>query len=158
MGSMSFISAFLIVSPRVFLEPKNQQQEKAVDMIQAGIVFALVIGALGTLGLYQLYKVNFQFDKFVHFANSFIFSIVIIRSCEGWRGFSFGRSIFLAVTIIFLGGIAWEIYEFLGDNLFGTQMLGHYGEFITHDTIWDLIMNGLGMISGVLSLYFFENK
>jgi len=156
MGLMGFVSAFLVCLPRLFLKPKNTEQEKVVDMIQAGITFGLVLGALGALGFFQLYEIGIQYDKIVHFLNSFIFTIVLTRSLQGWRNYDFKKSLSWSILIVFLGGIVWEGYELFGDTLFGTQMLGHYGEFITFDTNWDLIMNCLGIILGAVGLKIFK--
>ncbi|MHB9019451.1 MAG: hypothetical protein ACYC3G_01045 [Minisyncoccota bacterium] len=156
MGAMSFISAFLVVSSRIFLEPKDPQQEKVVDMIQAGMIFASVLGALGSLGLFQLYRIGIQYDKILHFLNSFILTIVLTRSFEIWKDFNFKRAITISIFIIFLGGIIWEIYELLGDTLFDTQMLGYYGKFVISDTVWDLVMNSFGIILGIFGLHIFK--
>lgn len=158
MGLMGFVSAFLVVSSRLFLKPKNQEQEKVLDMIQAGMVFGLVLNALGALGLFQLYKFGIQYDKILHFLNSFILTTIIIRSYEGWHGFAFEKSLFFSIMIVFFGGVVWEICEFLGDTLIGTQMLGHYGQFATRDTIWDMIMNWSGIILAVTGMKILKKK
>ena len=158
MGLMGFVSAFLVVSSRFFLKPKNQQQEKVLDMIQTGIVFGLVFSALGALGLFQLYKVGIQYDKILHFLNSFILTAIVIRSYEGWHGFGFEKSLSFSVMIVFSGGVVWEMYEFLGDTLIGTQMLGHYGQLAARDTIWDMIMNWSGIILAVTGMKILKKK
>jgi len=158
MGLMGFVSAFLVVSSRLFLKPKNQQQEKVLDMIQTGMVFGLVFSALGALGLFQLYKVGIQYDKILHFLNSFILTTIVIRSYEGWQGFGFEKSLSFSVMIVFSGGVVWEMYEFLGDTLIGTQMLGYYGQLATKDTIWDMIMNWSGIILAVTGVKILKKK
>lgn len=158
MGVMAFVAAFLIFSSRLIFRPGNPEQEKILDLIQISMVAGLSFNALGALGLFQLYKFGFQYDKLLHFLNSFIFTIVLVKSYEQWRKFSFKKSIILSIIIIFLVGAIWETFEFVGDTLFKTQMLGQYGEFVTEDTIWDLAMNSFGIITAVAGLSICRNN
>jgi len=156
MGSMSFVAALLLVSPGYFLKPKDQDQEKVVDMIYVGLIFSLVLGALGALGLYQLYKIGIEYDKILHFLLSVFFTVILTRSYQGWRKYGLKKSLSIAVTIVFLGGLVWEAYEFLGDALLDTEMMGYSGQFVTKDTVWDVIMNSLGVILGIFGLRIFK--
>ena len=122
------------------------------------MVAGLSFNALGALGLFQLYKFGFQYDKLLHFLNPFVFTIVLAKSYERWRKFSFKKSIILSIIIIFLAGAIWETFEFVGDALFETKMLRLYGEFVTEDTIWDLAMNFFGIITAVAGLIFCRNN
>lgn len=158
MGVMAFVSAFLIFSSRLILRPGNPEQEKILDLIQISMVAGLSFGALGALGLFQLYKFGFQYDKLLHFLNPFVFTIAFAKSYEQWRKFSFKKSIILSIIIVFLIGVIWETYELVGDTLFKTKMLGLHGEFVTEDTIWDLTMNGFGIITAVAGLSIFRRK
>ena len=158
MGVMAFVSAFLVSSPRLFLKPNNPEQEKVLDSVQTGAILVLSLNALGALGLFQLYKLGFQYDRFIHFLNSFIFTIIFAKAYGQWFKASFEKSVILAMAIIFLVGAGWEIYEFVGDGLFKTEMAGIYGKFVTEDTFWDLIMNLLGIIVAAISLIVFRKK
>lgn len=157
-GAMAFVSAFLIVLPRLIFKSKDLEQEKILNLIQASAFITLSLSALGGLGLFQLYKYGFQYDKLVHFVDSFIFTIVIINLFHQWHKMSFKKSIILSIIIVFLAGIAWELYEFLADVLFGTQTLGFYGQYIVEDTIWDIIINCLGIIAAVVGLSIFRKR
>ena len=138
-------------------KPKDLEQKKILDLIQISMVAGLSLSTLGGLGLFKLYKFGFQYDKFLHFLNSFIFTIIIAKLYEQWRRFSFKKSIILSIIIIFFVGAIWEIYELVADTLFKTQMLGQYGEFITKDTIWDLAMNFFGIIIATSCLSILKN-
>ncbi len=158
MGVMAFVSAFLIFFPRLVFKPNNLEQEKILDSVQTGAVLVLSLNALGALGLFQLYKLGFQYDRFIHFLNSFIFTIIFAKAYGQWFKASFEKSVILAMAIIFLVGVGWEIYEFVGDILFKTEMAGIYGKFVTEDTFWDLIINSLGIIVASISLIVFRKK
>jgi VanZ family protein len=155
MGVMSLVSAGLIWFPRFYLNPKNEKQEGVVNLIQSGLSFALVIGSLGSLGFFQLYRVGIQYDKITHFLNSFILTIVLTQSLVDWKEMRSKKAVAISVAIVLVCGVLWEGYELLGDTVLGTQMLGHYGEFITEDTIWDLIMNLLGVVFAYFGIKFF---
>ncbi|MDO8443282.1 MAG: DUF2238 domain-containing protein [bacterium] len=157
-GIMAFVSTFLIILPRLIFKPKDSEQEKILDLVQAGALIVLSLSALGGLGLFQLYKFGFQYDKLVHFVASAIFTIAAMKLCQQWYKMSFKKSIILSIIIIFLAGIAWELYEFLADVLFGTQMFGVYGQYIIKDTTWDIIMNCLGIVAAVAGLSIFKNR
>ena len=158
MGVMALVAAFLIFSLRLILRPGNPEQEKILDLIQISLVAGLSFNALGALGLFQLYKFGFQYDKLLHFLNSFVFAIVFAKSYEQWRKVGFKKSIILSIIIIFLIGTIWELYELAGDTWFKTQMLGQYGEFVTEDTIWDLAMNFFGIITAAAGLSICRNN
>jgi len=149
MGTMSLVCAALIWLPRFILNPKNEKQEKVLDLLQTGLAFTLIIGSLGSLGLFQLYKIGIQYDKMVHFLNSFIFTAILVKLLVDWVGISLKKALIVAILVVSLGGVLWEGFEFWGDYMFGTQMLGHYGEFITEDTNLDLLMNSLGIILAI---------
>ena len=151
-GTMAFVSAFLILLPRLVFKPKDSEQEKMLNLIQVGALIVLSLSALGGLGFYQLYKYGFQYDKLVHFIASAIFTIVIVELYWPWHKVSFKKSVILSIIIIFVAGIAWELYEFSVDVLFKTEMLGIYGQYITEDTIWDIIMNCFGVIAAATGL------
>lgn len=158
MGVMSLVSAGLIWLPRFYLNPKNEKQEKVVDLIQSGLSFALVIGSLGSLGFFQLYRIGIQYDKITHFLNSFILTMVLAKSLVDWKEMRFKKAVAISTVIVLVCGVLWEGYELLGDSLLGTQMLGHYGEFITEDTIWDLILNLLGVVFAIFGIKFLNKE
>lgn len=160
MGIIAFISAFLIVLPRFIFEPSSEElnKQKSLNLLQAVLVVGLVLNSLGALGLFQLYKIGFEYDKLLHFIVPFLSVIVFNRFGLDWYGWSFGKSIILSTVLVILGGFLWEFFEFFGDNLLKTEMSGYYGKFIVKDTVWDLIINFFGVIAGILSFVFIKRS
>ena len=131
MAMMAFISAFLIILPRLIYKAKdNHEKQRLLNLLEISLIIVLALGGLGGLGLFRLYDIGFAYDKFIHFLIPFIFTIVICRFGSQWYRWSFKKSVILGATLVFMGGIAWEIFEFVADTTIGTQMRGYYGEFI----------------------------
>ncbi|MDP1629035.1 MAG: DUF2238 domain-containing protein [bacterium] len=150
MGVVAFISAFLIISPRLIFKAADSGQQKILNLLQGSIVAGLSLNGLGALGLY---RADFGYDKILHFFVPLLFTIVIANFCRQWYKLTFKKSIILSMIIIFLAGLFWEFFEFFCDNLFNTKMLGYCGEFIVEDTVLDLIAGFFGIIGGVLILF-----
>lgn len=151
-GTMAFLSAFLIIAPRFIFIPKNQEQKEVVDLIQASIVIALVLSGLGGLGLFKFYEFGFQYDKLIHFLNTGLFMMAMVSLLNRWYKIGFKKSIVLSIVLIYSASIGWELYEYWSDIVWGTQMMGHYGQFIGEDTTGDVIMNCLGIIVAIVNL------
>lgn len=150
MAMAAFVSAFLIILPPLIYKTRNDlKKQQLLNFLQISLIIVLVLNCLGALGLFQLYKTGFEYDKFIHFLVSFISMVVICCFGLQWYEWGFKKSVVLAIILVFIGGIVWELFEFLGDTFLGTQMHGHYGEFIVKDTALDMIFNALGIISGI---------
>ena len=168
MGIIAFVSALLIILPRFIFsarggsafsgKPSSEElnKQKSLNLLQAVLVVGLALNSLGALGLFQLYKIGFEYDKLIHFVVPFLSVIAFSRFGLDWYGWSFGKSIILAAVLVILGGFLWELFEFFGDRLFKTEMSGYYGKFIIKDTVWDLAMNLFGVIGGILSFVFIK--
>ncbi|MEK7114551.1 MAG: hypothetical protein AAB832_00595, partial [Patescibacteria group bacterium] len=156
MGIIAFVSALLIILPRFIFKPSSEElnKQKSLNIFQAVLVAGLVLNSLGGLGLYQLYKIGLEYDKFLHFMVPFLFVMAFSRFGFDWYGWSFGKSIILAAVLVIFGGFFWELFEFFGDKLLKTEMSGYYGKFIIKDTVWDSAMNFFGVIGGILSFVF----
>jgi len=157
MGIIAFVSAFLIVLPSlIFQFPDDSLKQKTLIFFQNVLVVGLALNSLGALGLFQLYKIGFEYDKLIHFIVPFLSVMAFSRFGINWYGWSFKKSIILSVVLVILGGFLWELFEFFGDRLFKTEMSGYYGKFIVKDTVWDLAMNLFGVIGGILSFVFIK--
>jgi hypothetical protein len=107
MGIMAFVSAFLIISPRFIFsarggsafggKPSSEElnKQKSLNLLQAVLVAGLTLNSLGALGLFQLYKIGFEYDKFLHFIAPFLSVMVFGRFGIDWYGWSFKKSIIL---------------------------------------------------------------
>lgn len=109
-----------------------------------------------TLGrVLDLYEAVPLYDKLIHFGNSGLLALLsflaiytLRMTCRIQTGF------FLNVSGIFLltlgAGALWEILEFASDALFGQGAQGSPLMAPLEDTMWDLIVDGLGGLIGGL--------
>lgn len=133
---------------------------------------ALLAHNLGSLGLYSWTWNFFAYDNFVHFFSSLvaafiIYGLVFERLSKTKAFFRIHKKIIsiLVFGLVISLGVAIEILEFTGDNLFGSGeglFLTGAGDGIDEshtpydDTMIDFIFNILGAISGTFC--FFKKK
>ena len=159
MGVMAFISAFLIILPSlIFKFPDDPLKQKTLKFFQNVLITALLLNGLGALGFYNFYKIGLEYDKLLHFITPFLSVMALGRFGFNWYEWNFKKSIILSAVLVIIGGFLWELFQFLGDTFFKTQMMGYYGKFIIKDTVWDLIMNLFGITAGVLGLIIFKSR
>lgn len=137
--------------------PDFNRKNQAADLFQFLLTFVFIGNALGGLGLYKLYSYGFEFDKVLHFFTPFLGVVIISFVLSGRWGIHQARAIPIALVIIILLGITWEIYEVLVDFLFKTHISGVYGLNVSRDTKFDLLFDVLGSASGAIaSVYFWQ--
>ena len=95
-----------------------------------------LLNASGDLGLYQLYKHGFEYDKLIHFVTPLIATLALARMWGMKR----------AALIVVACAITWELFEFLVDQYFKTRIFGVYHLFILRDTIMDIVFNMMGVM------------
>lgn len=152
MGFMSFASALLIILPKIIFQPQDEKKKEALIKFQFYIALALMLNGLGSLGLFQLYRYGLPYDKMLHFIIPFMITIWLTRFICAWWNWEFKKAIATAAVLIMIGGISWEILEYLSDLLLKTKSFGIYGEYINKDTIMDILFNTFGIITGVIVL------
>ncbi len=155
MAIFSWLSAFFIILPRFLFRSKQNDSEarkKSLVDFQITLAISLVLNGLGVLGLFQLYKVGFEYDKAIHFITGLIMSVSFARLLFFRYGFSFRKAVLLSASLMLIAGIGWEVFEFFSDLIFGTKTLGVYGMQIKKDTILDLIFDFAGVVAGALVL------
>jgi len=101
--------------------------------------FILSLNASGDLGLYELYRYGFEYDKVIHFISPLIVTIAFTKILGLRR----------AMLIVVAGVLSWELYEFLADTFLKTHLFGVYRHQVFKDTVTDLIMNALGITSAI---------
>lgn len=157
-GTMSFVSAFLIFLPKILFKTENPAKEKYITELQAFVSIALLLNGAGALGLFQLYKIGFQYDKLIHFTVPFLMAIEGVRLFNIFKENSFKKSLIKGSLWVFTGGVVWEILEFFSDLIFKTKTWGVYGNYVWADTIGDLSFNLIGIIAAIFILIFFNKK
>jgi hypothetical protein len=113
------------------------------------MAIAFMLNALGELGLYQLYKYGFQYDKVIHFISSFLFVLVLASIIEMWNKVSIERALRISVILVLIGSILWEFFEFFSDLVFKTSEFGIYGKYKVSDTMFDIIFDIIGIFIGI---------
>ena len=158
MAFTAFLSAFLVFLPKLLFRSQNPEKCLSVIRLQAVIAFSLLLNGLGGLGLFQLYKVGFEFDKLVHFVVPFLFTVESVRFLINYFEFSFKEAFIGAVIVLVFGSFAGEAIEFIFDVIFKSATFGLSGTRITEDTKMDLIMDFAGIFSGTLVLLYMNKK
>lgn len=154
----SLVSAFAIILPAFIFRSNDQKKKESLLNFQVALSVSLMLNGGGALGLFQLYKIGFEYDKLVHFAVAFIATISLSHFLFRWYGLDFKKSVILSAVFLVFAGLVWELFEFLTDLILGTKTFGIYGMDIERDTKFDLIFDIFGAISASLFLFFRKNK
>lgn len=154
----SLISAIVIIFPAFIFHPNDQNKKESLLNFQIALSASLMLNGAGALGLFQLYKIGFEYDKLVHFAVAFIATLSLSHFLFRWYDLGFKKSIIFSFAIILFAGIVWELFEFLTDLIIGTKTFGIYGMDIERDTKLDLLFDFLGATLASLILFFRKNK
>ena len=118
---------------------------------------------LGRLG--ALYDTSAWFDKALHLTNSVLIGMlgVLAVGVLHFTGKLHVRSVVAGLIILLLTlgiGAVWEIFEYLADVLFAKGAQGSLLLSPLDDTMWDLMLDGLGgLIGGLLGpIYMHHSK
>lgn len=149
-GIIALISPLLIYLPGFILRKDTPQKRKLTLEICSVVAFSLSVNIAGELGLFQLYKYGFEYDKFAHFIVSMLFAFMLGEALKEWRGFPSEKIVWLVFLIVFGSGILWELFEATSDILFKTQEWGVYGRYLVSDTYKDIGFNTLGALAGII--------
>lgn len=150
MGITAILSPFFIYAPFIRIMADTPRKWKLILRIRSVVTLAILMNVAGQLGLFQLYRFGFEYDKFTHFTVSMLFAYMLCEALTEWVRFDLRRTIVTASLIMFGAGIAWEGIEFSADMLFGTQEWGVYGKDTISDTLRDILFNTLGIFSGTV--------
>jgi len=154
-------AAFIGLLPLCLLVSKNmpeaQKKNDAAQSFQFLLAVIFLGNALGDLGLYQLYKVGFQYDRLLHLFVPALMVIIITIVLRDRFNVRQSYAISSAFAIILACVLGWEIFEFLSDHVANTHISGVYGLDMSNDTKWDIVLDELGSASGILALIFIPN-
>jgi hypothetical protein len=144
-----FSSAVIIILPKILFRAKDRCKKDSVILFQSVLSIALMLNATGELGLYQLYKYGFQYDKVIHLTSSLLFVLALTSIIELWNNSTLKKALRLTIILVLLGSILWEFFEFFSDLIFKTSEFGIYGKYKLSDTIFDVIFDMIGIVSGI---------
>ncbi len=150
----SLASAFAILLPAFIFHSNDQKKKESLLNFQIALSASLMLNGAGALGLFQLYKIGFEYDKLVHFAVAFTATMALSYFLFRWHDLDFKKSVILSAMLLIFAGFVWELFEFLTDLILGTKTFGIYGMDIERDTKLDLIFDVLGAVSVSLVLLF----
>lgn len=150
LGIIAIISPILIYLPKFFLKKSTPRKRNLILEMRSVIAFSLLVNFAGELGLFQLYRYGFEYDKFAHFSVSMLFAFIFGESIKEWENFSRRKIIFVTLIVVFGSGIVWEFFEASSDFLFKTKVWGVYGKHLVTDTYTDIFFNTLGAIAGTI--------
>ncbi len=150
MGIIALTSPILIYLPKLILKKSTSRKRALILEMRTVIAFSLAVNIAGELGLFQLNRYGFEYDKLAHFTVSMLFAFILSESVKEWEHFTTRKVLLIVFLIVFSSGILWEIFEASSDFLFKTQEWGSYGKNVTWDTLGDIIFNTLGILAGIV--------
>lgn len=128
-----------------------------LGVVESILLLLTALGGIGSLGFY--YTV-FYYDFALHLFHPIMTGIGISVIVGSWL-FSQGRfnlntvqrrAVVSTALIVFL----WEGWEYGGDQIFGTMMLGQIGE--AYDTLYDILAGLFALFGTILLNHFFLNR
>lgn len=148
MGIASLFSVFLIHLPLSRLMRRAARKPRLILEARSAVAFSVSLNMAGELGLFQLYRFGFEYDKFAHFSVCLLFTWILCKVFVEGEYLTLRKALVFAALIVFASGILWEAIEFSSDILFGTQEWGVYGQDTLSDTVKDMLFNVLGILFG----------
>jgi len=145
------ITLFLTFTPYLF-----QRRYKIVLPLE--FVFFIVLFLYATLFLgeiYNFYQLFWWWDVVLHGGSALGFGLIgfiilYILYKAGRLQASAGLIAVFSFSFAVAIGASWEIFEFWGDQVFGTYMQNSL-----NDTMWDIIVDTIGALIASVSGYFY---
>lgn len=156
--NLLFSAPLILLLPRFIYTHFDLDKTHSINLIkflESIFISGFIVSALGSL---WLYRVNLFFDWFTHLfigcLLTLIFSIILLI----YRPKIFQRrvGVFGFYLMIPLSGI-WEVYEFLGDKIFGSRMFGDWFRPAFIDTIGDIALTISGAAIASYLIYQYWN-
>lgn len=164
---MVFVYAILGVLPYIL-----QKIFKVILPIYITIpyyIFIVLSTLLGTI--FGLYDIVFFYDLVLHSISGILLAglgLYVYTRLNGKQNFNIGIAIFIMVGMAIIGGVLWEIWEYITDDIFalnsqrhtaidGTQYIGHDA---LKDTMNDLISDFVGSVIFALgfTIYYLKQQ
>ena len=157
MGVAALLFGVVIFLPQIIFRVSVEHRDfkikqDAVRNLQTILAICFLLAGGGELGLWQLYKYGFQYDKLIHFIVPALLTISLSHFLFHWWRLRREKAIKISAIFIFIGSLVWEALEFYSDKIFGTQLFGVYGQHLSQDTKWDIFYDLAGIITGWLVL------
>ncbi|MBN20965.1 MAG: hypothetical protein CL678_06710 [Bdellovibrionaceae bacterium] len=157
---LCFFALVLMLTPPLLAKTNQVNVPLELELLVLWwLVTDMTFGRLG-----GLYSTSVWYDKAIHFGNSGLLGIAAFLSIYALK--MIGRihtGYFLNVLAIFLMtlgmGAFWEILEYVTDFFFHQGAQGSPLLAPLADTMWDLILDGIGgLLGGVLGAWYMQKS
>jgi hypothetical protein len=150
------ISLVAVIGIRLCCTRRSREYKQQWRRLEKVAATGMLFNFAGEVGLYQLYRVGFPYDKVLHFGFPLLVAVALT---DFFRTFKMlpKKAIITAVGAVIAGGIVWELFEFLMDYFFNTKLFGIDGSFLVKDTAWDLICDSIGSLCGGIAAFLSYN-
>lgn len=155
---LCLLALILIMTPSILARTNQVNLPIEIELVVLWwLVADMTFGRL--MGLYQN---SIWYDKVIHLGNSGLFGLIAFLAIYTLKmtdrlqtGFMINL---LAIFLFTLGlGALWEIFEFISDLIFHEGAQGSLLMSPLNDTMWDLILDGLGgIIGGTLGSWYMK--
>ncbi len=150
-----------IVNPLLFSMPRilratipavrarvGEEWLRTVEILAALII---LVNAPGSLILHDL---GIQYDRFLHFICGVLILLIVVPLVSAIRGFgaSVSVTLWISVTLVFVGLFGFEAFQYSSDRVFGTLLFHDQVQSIERDVMEDIIFGTLGLALTVAAL------
>ncbi len=142
-----------MIAPRVLWKCTSLKKwitDEVLGVIELIVSIGFSLNGIGALGFYTTYQ---YYDMVLHFTGPLSVGIVAALVLGEWYRRSSERHErriwFTAIAITVVIMILWEVWEYVGDIAFGTEMFGQATE--SYDTLYDILAG----FAALLPLYYF---
>jgi hypothetical protein len=155
-GAVLYVILCLVAVALVVLPAWIARSSAANLPVEIELVLLWWLVADMTLGrLAALYDTSVWYDKALHLGNSVLLGMLgflAVYVLQFMGKFSAGKIVTGVIIVILTLGIGafWEILEYLSDVLFAKGAQGSPLQSPLDDTMWDLILDGVGGVIGGL--------
>jgi|GEM_PF-4889720 len=167
-GSFIYIlvDPILLTAPLLLFKLKIVYESYTEDLkygLKALTSLILYINGLGTAFLFDA---PFEYDQFVHFLTftclSFIvfilYRIIMVDFLKKGSSLRMNLSFIVLFIILLLGGMLFEVYQYLTDLLFKSYMFFDKDQIIDNDVLTDIRANILGSAFGLALIKIYWRK
>ncbi|MCX6746317.1 MAG: hypothetical protein NTX00_04885 [Candidatus Parcubacteria bacterium] len=150
----SMIAGALIIYflPSILRVPANSldaaRKNRAADLFQFLIAFAIIADALGALGLYTLYQFGIPYAYILHLGTPLISVILLSIIINARFKIRLAYATGIAFILVLICGIGWEIFENTSDRFLGTHLTGPDQLTSQNVTVLNLIQDTIGATLG----------
>lgn len=142
------INMALLVTPRALHHSTRLRvliQRDVIHLIEIVVCTMAILNGLGALSFYRSMQ---YYDTAAHFIGALgagvIVALVLGAGFKTAHHYTLQRLRFFSILITLVFLFLWEAFEYGGDLLFNTTMLGQDGE--AYDTVYDIVAGSIAMI------------